>query len=35
MVAEFLEQAQFNNIINLSGGVNTWAQEVDPEMASY
>jgi rhodanese-related sulfurtransferase len=35
MVAEFLEQAQFNNVINLSGGVNTWAQDVDPEMVSY
>jgi rhodanese-related sulfurtransferase len=35
IVSNFLEQAQFKNIINLSGGVNSWAQEVDPVMPSY
>jgi len=35
MVAQFLEQAQFKNIINLSGGVNAWAQAVDSNMTSY
>jgi len=35
IVSSFLEQAQFKDIINLLGGVNTWAQEVDPAMASY
>ena len=35
MVGQFLEQADFKNIINLSGGVNAWAQQVDPDMPSY
>ena len=35
MVAYFLEQADFTNVINLSGGVNQWARQVDPEMAVY
>ena len=35
MVARFLEQAQFEQIINLSGGVNLWAQEVDLSMLRY
>lgn len=35
MVGQFLEQAQFNNIINLGGGVNAWAQHIDPSMPSY
>ncbi|MCU7798806.1 MAG: sulfurtransferase [gamma proteobacterium symbiont of Lucinoma myriamae] len=35
MVAQFLEQAQFENVINLSGGVNAWSQHVDLEMPRY
>ncbi|MFK5986831.1 MAG: rhodanese-like domain-containing protein, partial [Pseudomonadota bacterium] len=35
MVGQFLEQAQFDKIINLSGGVNAWAQDVDLNMTSY
>jgi len=35
VVCQFLEQAQFKSVINLSGGVNSWAQEVDPAMPSY
>ena len=35
MVGQFLEQADFKNIINLSGGVNAWAQQIDPDMPSY
>lgn len=35
MVGQFLEQAQFKNVINLSGGVTAWAQQVDPDMSIY
>ncbi|MDT8281668.1 MAG: rhodanese-like domain-containing protein [Gammaproteobacteria bacterium] len=34
-VGFYLEQAGFNNIINLSGGVAQWAQTVDPQMPTY
>jgi len=34
-VAQFLLGQGFNNIINLSGGVNAWAQEVDSTMPRY
>lgn len=30
-----LEHAGFSNIINLAGGVDAWARDVDPEMAVY
>ena len=35
MVGNFLEQEEFKNIINLSGGVNAWAQNIDTNMATY
>ncbi|MCW8929588.1 MAG: rhodanese-like domain-containing protein [Gammaproteobacteria bacterium] len=35
MVGQFLEQARFKNIRNLSGGVAAWAQEVDRSMPTY
>lgn len=35
MVARYLEQAQFENVINLSGGVNLWAQHIDLDMPRY
>lgn len=35
MVGQFLEQAQFKNVINLSGGVTAWAQQVDRNMPTY
>ena len=35
MVGQYLEQADFKNIINLSGGVNAWAQQIDLNMPSY
>ncbi|MDX2506547.1 MAG: rhodanese-like domain-containing protein [Gammaproteobacteria bacterium] len=35
MVGQFLEQAQFKNVINLSGGVTAWAQQVEPKMPTY
>ena len=34
-VGYYLEQAGFNNIINLSGGVSQWAKTVDSRMATY
>ena len=30
-----LEHVGFTNIINLAGGVDAWARDVDPEMAVY
>ena len=34
-VAMYLEHLGFNDVINLSGGVDAWAQEVDADMAKY
>ncbi len=34
-VGRYLEHAGFNNIINLSGGVDQWAKTVDKQMATY
>jgi len=34
-VAIYLEQQGFNNVINLEGGVQAWAQDVDPTMNKY
>ncbi len=34
-VAMFLEQQGFSNLYNLYGGVAAWAQQVDPDMATY
>jgi rhodanese-related sulfurtransferase len=34
-VGQFLEKAGFKNIINLSGGVDAWAREVDANMPVY
>lgn len=34
-VAYYLEQIGFNNVINLEGGVERWANEVDPTMKRY
>ena len=35
MVGSYLERHGFSNIINLAGGVEAWAREVDPHMATY
>ncbi|MEJ2347468.1 MAG: rhodanese-like domain-containing protein [Gammaproteobacteria bacterium] len=34
-VAYYLENVGFTNVINLSGGVDAWAREVDPHMPTY
>ncbi len=34
-VAMFLERQGFSQVINLSGGVHQWANQVDPAMPCY
>jgi rhodanese-related sulfurtransferase len=34
-VAGFLEQSDFTNITNLTGGMDRWAAEVDSSLARY
>ena len=34
-VAMFLDHQGFSNVINLAGGVDAWAQDVDRQMATY
>ena len=34
-VAYFLERAGFENVINLAGGVDAWALQVDRSMPTY
>lgn len=35
MVADFLENQGFANLVNLTGGVAAWARQVDPSMPTY
>jgi rhodanese-related sulfurtransferase len=34
-VAMFLERTGFGRVYNLAGGVDAWARQVDPSMATY
>jgi rhodanese-related sulfurtransferase len=34
-VAMFLDYQGFSNVINLAGGVDAWAHDVDRQMATY
>ena len=34
-VAYYLETQGFDDVVNLEGGVERWAQEVDPSMKQY
>ena len=34
-VAAFLERNGFGKMVNLTGGIHAWAQQVDPAMATY
>lgn len=34
-VAAYLEQQGFNRVINLTGGVDAWAKQVDSTMPTY
>jgi rhodanese-related sulfurtransferase len=34
-VAVFLERNGFSNLYNLQGGVNAWADQVEPTMPRY
>ena len=34
-VAHYLERIGFTNVINLQGGVEAWARDVDPHMHTY
>ena len=35
MVAKYLDGNGFVNIINLSGGIDAWSNEIDPSMTKY
>jgi len=34
-VVEYLRNKGFKRVLNLAGGINAWADQVDPEMATY
>ena len=34
-VAKFLESVGFGDVINLSGGIDAWAKQIDPAMPLY
>jgi rhodanese-related sulfurtransferase len=34
-VASFLQSAGFEKLSNIVGGINAWANEIDPNMAKY
>ncbi len=34
-VAHYLDRNEFSNLINLSGGIDAWARDIDPSMPVY
>jgi rhodanese-related sulfurtransferase len=34
-VAQFLKNQGFDRVFNLTGGIDAWAEEVDPGLARY
>ena len=34
-VTAFLRQKEFNNAVNVAGGIEAWAQTIDPEIPHY
>ena len=34
-VAIYLRQTGFTKVLNLAGGIDAWARDVDPDMATY
>ena len=34
-VIHYLEQQEIENLVNLDGGVDAWARDVDPDMPMY
>lgn len=34
-VAQFLERNGFDDVYNLAGGINAWAEEIDPALEVY
>ena len=34
-VAAYLASNEFTNVINLTGGIDAWAKQVDPSMPTY
>lgn len=34
-VAAYLQQMGFSKVINLSGGIDAWAREIDPDLPTY
>jgi adenylyltransferase/sulfurtransferase len=34
-IAEFLKQQGYPRVVNLAGGIQAWADEIDPKMQKY
>lgn len=34
-VAEFLSKNGFEKVVNIAGGINAWAEDLDPSLARY
>ena len=34
-VGQYLIQSGFKNVINLEGGIDAWARQIDPQMTTY